>query len=62
MKTLLKMMKVHETYKQSVWEDKEMTVEHQPIHEIKINAAQFEFKFFKVHGSEKNIYLLKHSK
>jgi len=39
-----------------------MTVEHQPIHEIKINAAQFEFKFFKVHGSEKTINLLKHSK
>ena len=31
-----------------------MTVEHQTIHEIKINAAQFEFKFLKIQGSEKN--------
>jgi len=28
-------------------------VEHQSIHQIKINAAQFEFKFFKFLGSEK---------
>ena len=30
-----------------------MTVEHQPMLETKINAAQFEFKFFKAPGSEK---------
>jgi len=30
-----------------------MTVEHQPIYEMKINAAQFEFKIFKLRGSEK---------
>ena len=39
MKTLLKMMEVHGTYKQTVWEDKEMMVEHQPIHEVKSNTA-----------------------
>ena len=30
-----------------------MTVEHQPIHDIKVNAAQFEFKISKLQGSEK---------
>ena len=47
MKTLLKMMEVHGTHKQTVREDKEMTVEHQPTLEIKIIAGKFEFKFFK---------------
>ena len=30
-----------------------MTVDHQPILEIKIKVAQFESKFFKVQNSEK---------